>query len=116
MIFLKISLGIFFLRIVIRPWHAIFVYAIMTVSTAFGIAYFFFALFQCGNPTKILENKLAGHCQSASTQLGMGYTHASVQAFSDWAFASLPVIILWDAKMDRRTKASVAFILMLGAA
>ncbi|KAI9660556.1 MAG: hypothetical protein M1821_009908 [Bathelium mastoideum] len=88
----------------------------MAISTTYGIAYFFFALFQCGNPSQILENKLAGRCQSATIQLGMGYTHAAVQALADWAFAILPVFIIWSANMDRRTKVSVGLILMLGAA
>ncbi|KAF2230085.1 hypothetical protein EV356DRAFT_454598 [Viridothelium virens] len=115
MVFFKISLGTFLLRLVIRRWHTIFIYAFMTLSTIYGIVYFFFALFQCGNPTKILENKLAGRCQPASVQLGMGYTHVAVQALVDWAFATLPVVIMWNANMNRRSKFSVAFILMLGA-
>ena len=116
MVVFKISLGVFFLRIVVRAWHAIFIYMVMLISTTFGIAYFFVALWQCGNPVNILENKLAGHCQSASAILGMGYTHAAVQAFTDWSFAILPVIILWNANIDLRSKFSVGFILMLGAA
>lgn len=116
MIFFKISLGVFLLRIVIRPWHTVFIYVVMAISTSIGLAYFFFAIWQCGNPNKILENKLTGHCQPASVQLGMAYTHAAVQAFTDWSFASLPVVIMWNANMDRRSKVSVAFILMLGAA
>ena len=112
----KISLGAFLLRIVVLPWHTVFIYVVMAISTSYGVAYFFFALFQCGEPTKILENKLAGHCQSAQVQLGMGYTHAAVQALTDWAFAVLPILIMWNAKMDRQSKVSVAFILMLGAA
>ncbi|KAL9089752.1 MAG: hypothetical protein Q9165_005546 [Trypethelium subeluteriae] len=115
MVFFKISLGTFLLRLVIRKWHTIFIYVFMTLSTVYGIVYFFFALFQCGNPTKILENKLAGRCQPASVQLGMGYTHVTVQALVDWAFATLPVVIMWNANMNRRTKFSVAFVLMLGA-
>ncbi|KAI9705163.1 MAG: hypothetical protein M1820_005310 [Bogoriella megaspora] len=72
-------------------------------------------LLKCGNPTKILENKLTGHCIASNVQLGFSNMHVAVSAATDWTLAILPVIILWNANMDRRTKASVGGILMLGA-
>jgi len=50
MIFVKLSLGMFFLRIVLQRWQQWLVKGVMAMSVVFGIAYTFFVIFQCGAP------------------------------------------------------------------
>lgn len=88
----------------------------MAISVSYGISYFFVVLFQCGNPIyypwRIIIDKV---CLSHPAIEGTSYTHAVVAAFSDWAYAILPMIYLYSSKLDMRSKISVGFILGLGS-
>ncbi|KAK4994818.1 hypothetical protein LTR66_005241 [Elasticomyces elasticus] len=112
---LKIALGIFFLRVVIKPWQRYTIYAAMSVSVIYGIFYFFMAIFQCGLPSHALDNARAENCLPPSVVLGLGYTHGTINAVTDWTFGLLPAFVLWDSGMPRADKLSVYGILALGA-
>ncbi|KAF1990206.1 hypothetical protein K402DRAFT_369989 [Aulographum hederae CBS 113979] len=114
---LKIALGIFFLRILIKPWQRTTIYCVMAISTIFGVAMICFASFLCGyvpNPETYLTRKLAGKCVSDESQLGMMYTHGVISAVTDWIYALLPMLMLRDSQLRRREKITVAFIILLG--
>ncbi|KAG9645928.1 hypothetical protein KCU64_g10726, partial [Aureobasidium melanogenum] len=57
---LKISLAIFFLRIVVRPWQRKVIYAATTVYAVYATAFAFVAVFQCGIPTNFLIKEATG--------------------------------------------------------
>lgn len=42
--------------------------------------------------------------------------HGSIMAVGDWMCAVLPIFLVWDLQMNKRTKTSVAMILAIGAA
>lgn len=110
----KISLGIFYLRLVIRPWHRYIVYGAMIVSTTFGCILFFVAIFNCGNPALYLENEIAGTCIPTDILFGIQYTGAAVNAATDWTFAILPICLLAKAEMPKAAKVSAGLVLLLG--
>lgn len=49
--FLKLSLGIFLVRIVSHKSHKIIIYVVMAVSTVWGVVAMMVAIFQCGYPS-----------------------------------------------------------------
>jgi hypothetical protein len=117
MLALKMSLGTFFLRILVRTWERRIIYIIVTVSTLYGIGLFFFAVFQCG----IFENafdfwsKLTSHrCITPPQVKTVTYTYAIITIATDFAFALLPVKTLWESAMQMKEKLIVGFILLLG--
>jgi len=113
---LKISLGIFFNRIIVTPWQRYIIYGIVALSTLQSLANFFFIIFRCGSsPGHYLIMQLEGKCAPRWLNLLFLYMHAAVTTITDWIFATLPVCILWNSKMDIRSKLSVGFILALGA-
>jgi hypothetical protein len=114
-LFLKLSLGLFFLRVLIKKWQRKIVYATMLISTVINIYHCFFVLFSCGNPRLYLENTLQRKCVRKSVEVGLAYEQATVTTLTDWVFALLPIPLLWNASMDLRSKLSVGFILSLGA-
>lgn len=134
--FLKLSLGIFLVRIINRKSHRILVYVVMTISTMWGIAVSLVAVFQCGYPKNadfyIQQRKLSiyfccvlhgtdedsglyGRCISGDMAVGFTYSHAVVSASSDVIFTTLPLFILRDAQINKRAKIVLGVILMLGA-
>lgn len=114
-IFLKLSLGVFFLRICIKKWQKYLIYGIMGFNTFINIFHIFFITFMCGSPGNFFMNALEGKCVSNRTILGVAYEQGVVTTSTDWIYAILPVTILWHAQMDRRTKSVCAFVLSLGA-
>jgi hypothetical protein len=119
MLTLKISLGLFFLRIMSEKWQKWIIYVTLFISTSFGISNFFFSIFQCGYFNSIwvfLERRITlEHCVSRAAGLGMSYTQSAVATLSDWTFAALPLFVLKDLHMQKREKYTIMFILSLGA-
>ena len=111
---LKVSLTIFFLRIVIRPWQRAVIWAAFTLYTFYGIVYFFFAVFQCRNPAQFFINVLEGRCLSFGILLPMGYVQSALNAVTDWVFAILPLFVLWRAQLPLRAKVTACACLLLG--
>ncbi|KAF2849197.1 hypothetical protein T440DRAFT_499999 [Plenodomus tracheiphilus IPT5] len=116
MMTLKISLGIFFARIVIKPWHFILIYITVGINIISSLAAFFYCLFRCGvDINQYVLQQLQHKCTSQPLDLFIAYQSASFNTLTDFVFLTLPIIILWNANMDRKSKISVGFILCLGA-
>src|ERR1700761_6211132 len=116
---LKLSLGIFFLRIMAFTWQRWVIYCVMAVSTTIGTIYFFIGVFQCGYFSNIwvfLERRttLQG-CIPVPAALGVAYTQASLSALTDWICAILPLFMLRNTHIRRREKYIVFGIISLGA-
>lgn len=112
--FLKISLGLFFLRVVLKKWQRKVVYATMFLSTIINIYHAIFLIFSCGSPQHYLERTIQMKCVRKSVELGLAYEQAAITTITDFVFALLPLPLLWNASMDRRSKISVGCILGLG--
>jgi hypothetical protein len=54
-------------------------------------------------------------CLPEGPTLGITYALAAVNAAADWAFGTLPIFIVWDLKMELKTKFLVAGILAFAA-
>ena len=48
MMMVKISLGIFFARIVVAPWHLTLIYVTIGVNVLSSVSAFFYCIFRCG--------------------------------------------------------------------
>ncbi|CAG5142597.1 uncharacterized protein ALTATR162_LOCUS1182 [Alternaria atra] len=112
----KISLAIFFLRIMVKRCHFILVYVTVGVNIISSASAFFYCFFRCGpSLEKYAMNQLINECASRDLDLFMAYQQAAFSTFTDVVFLLLPVPILWYANMDKRSKFSVGFILCLAA-
>lgn len=117
MILLKISLGIFFLRITTYKWQRIAVYCSVIAAVIVGLAYFFFAIFQCGTPVTALSQfyrRLQNQCVTDGQILAIGYFHAAVSTATDLLFCLIPIPMIYKSSLGKRNKLTVYFILSLG--
>jgi len=114
MVFLKISLGIFYLRFISQHWQRVVIYTTVALNTLYGVLLFFVAIFQCGDPTLYLSNELKAICMPNGPLYGVQLTGAIVNASTDWILALLPIFVLAKANMPKRTKASAGCIILLG--
>ncbi|KAH0363448.1 hypothetical protein KCU65_g7397, partial [Aureobasidium melanogenum] len=114
-IIFKLSLAIFFLRVINERWQRQVIIASVTLYTLFGTAWLFIAIFQCGNPADYGKNEAAGKCLPFRTVLRpLNYTHGVLNAVTDWIFAIIPIFVVRAAQMGRQQKITVITILGLG--
>lgn len=113
----KISLAIFFLRVVNERWQRQVIWATVSIYTLVGIVWFFVAIFECGNPLQFAEKAALGQCLSWKRVLEpFNYFHGTLNAVTDWIFAIIPIFVVRGAQMTREARLSVIAILALGAA
>ncbi|KAF1363172.1 hypothetical protein EJ07DRAFT_163073 [Lizonia empirigonia] len=113
---LKFSIGYFYLRVAIQPWHVWTIKVLMGGTILFSIVYFFLVMFQC-IPVSEFWNRYPAteKCISAGPTKGITYALAAVNAAADWALGTIPFFIVWDLQMKLKTKALVAGILAFAA-
>lgn len=114
---LKISVGFFLLRIAIVRLHIWIIRIIMVVSGIVGIAYTFVVIFQC-KPVSFwwdLNPTHTGTCLSPTLVVYCAFVVSGLNAFADWAFAILPVVIVQRLHMKKRMKVVVASVIALAA-
>jgi hypothetical protein len=113
---LKISLGIFFARIVVKSWQLILIYTTVGINIFSSATALFYCFFRCGpNLNKYVMQQLMDRCTSKGLDLFISYQQAAVTTLTDLVFVVLTLLILWNANMSLRSKVSVGFILCLAA-
>jgi hypothetical protein len=111
----KVSLGLFFLRVLIEKWQRKVVHWTLIIFSTYSVGYFFYAIFQCGIPNGAVfwERKITSQCTSDATGLGLGYTHGILTALTDMVFVVLPFPVVRRARLNLREKMIVGGILGL---
>ncbi|KAI1131565.1 hypothetical protein F5Y10DRAFT_261946 [Nemania abortiva] len=116
---LKLTVGLFLLRICAKRWHKMAIYTALIVCVGFNVFYLLMATFQCRpvefyweqytNPT------ITGTCLPAQVVTGLTYAACGVNAAGDWVLGLLPIALVRGLDLMRRQKISIAGILALGA-
>ena len=113
---LKIALGIFLLRVALKKAHIWIIRVVMLGTVVFGTTYFFLMLLQCNPISQFwMVSPGSSKCMNPKIITYTTYTAAGVTALADWTFGILPIFIVWDLKMPRKSKIMVAGILAFGA-
>ncbi|KAI9046882.1 hypothetical protein LZ554_008960 [Drepanopeziza brunnea f. sp. 'monogermtubi'] len=113
---LKLSIGVFLLRIAVKEWHRICLYLTMGLVLLFSVGYLFFLVFQC-SPVDFFWLQFSqkpGTCVNPDIVGALTYTHSGLNASADIILAFLPVHIVSQLHMNLRTKITVSLILSLG--
>jgi hypothetical protein len=115
-ILLKISLGLFFLRIITERWQRNVIYAGVAVNSLYGIIYFGLCTFGCGDPSKYLLHISLQQCISIKhVVIPASYVFTSLNAALDWIMALLPIATIWNLNMPTTTKFWAYLLMLMGA-
>ena len=113
---LKISLGIFFARIMVKRWQLIVVYTIVTISSVSSTSAFFYCLLRCGpDMDQYVLRQLQNVCTPRGLDRFFAYQQATFTLLTDCVFVLLPIPLLWSTNMRIEAKLLVGFILSLAA-
>jgi hypothetical protein len=114
MIFAKISIGIFLLRVTVRPIHHYIIYTVMGATCVISTVFFFLSIFQC-SPVSYFWNRSipGGSCINIDVIIGIAYLYSGVAALCDFTFGLLPVVMIMNLNMPMKTKILLAPILSM---
>lgn len=89
---------------------------LLAVSAVYGLFYVLTAIFACGDPSKIADTLLGSQkCLPVAFGLATGYLYGAINVIADWTFVLIPITVLLDSELDRRSKISVSIVMALGA-
>ncbi|TVY83984.1 hypothetical protein LSUE1_G001347 [Lachnellula suecica] len=112
----RLSIAILLLRICIKTSHKLIIYGTLVAVFVFSTFYFFLIIFQC-HPVSFFWGQyegMKGSCINPAAVPAASIAHSVVSFTADWVLGLLPIALIWDLKMNRRTKVSVAGLLSLG--
>ncbi|KAH8205155.1 hypothetical protein TruAng_000720 [Truncatella angustata] len=115
MILSKTSVAYFLLRLSPFPVHRAIIYVSLGCTVVCGIAFFFMAMFQCW-PIHYFWNRIpgTGSCVLIDVIINFTYAYSAFSIITDFAFTILPIWLIWQLRMDLKTK--LALIPILGMA
>jgi len=114
---LRVTVGMFLLRIVSRKVHRVIIHTLNAIGIAFGACYLATIVFQC-IPLPYFWERLdmngVGICFDANISVRMTIAATVVGAVIDWSFGLLPIWVLWTVHLSSRRKIVVCSLLGLG--
>ncbi|POR36571.1 Uncharacterized protein TPAR_03259 [Tolypocladium paradoxum] len=111
---IRVSVCLFLLRIVTKKVHRWIVHVLLAVVSTASVGLLLATIFQCVPPSFFwnqMKPGAEGYCIDQQTVTSLAFVHGSVSALSAWVVGLLPVVILWNVRMDRRTKITVTALL-----
>lgn len=115
MMFIKLSIGVFLLRLAVQKRYKWIIYISMVVVFVWSTALFFWDIFQCRPVAAQWDYTLPNYtCVSADEVVTAAYALSVLNIVTDWLYALLPVPMIWKVKMTAQAKATVVAILGLG--
>ncbi|CEJ57875.1 integral membrane protein [Penicillium brasilianum] len=113
----KVSIIITLLRITVSRLHAWILYAAITLATAVGLVFLLFTIFQCSPvPYFWHQGSTSSHgtCVNKDTLIAIAYLYSVGAAVTDLTIGLLPVALIWNLRMNQRTKFAIIGVLGIG--
>ncbi|KAL7619805.1 hypothetical protein AAE478_010350 [Parahypoxylon ruwenzoriense] len=110
----KVSVGFFLMRISPIVYYRRILQGVMTFLMAYTFACFMTLMLQCKDLAVLWDPMVKTTCWTPRTLLGLSYANSTINIVTDVFFALLPIPMLWNVKINARTKASLICVLGLG--
>lgn len=114
---LKLSIGIFLLRIAVAKTHKIIIWTAVGLTEVYSAFFFFLFVLQC-RPSSYFWTQYTGgtgSCIDPVITVDATYAYSAISCLVDWTLGLIPVFMIWDLQMNPRTKLTVGLILAVGA-
>ncbi|KAI0098555.1 hypothetical protein GGR51DRAFT_538178 [Nemania sp. FL0031] len=113
MIFAKISIALFLLRITVHRAQRWIIYIITALTCIAGLTLVFIVAFQCKPLARAWDGDIPGSCISVQAIPISTYTYSALAVVTDLTFTILPIFIVWHLQMNKRTKLALVPIFSL---
>ncbi|KAK3362788.1 integral membrane protein [Lasiosphaeria hispida] len=113
---IRTSIAVFLLRIATVKTHRYIIHFSIATTWMLSLVYLFLLLFQCTPISHYYEQVLGqpGSCIDKDVVPSMTIAHSIISALTDFLLALLPAVMLWDVKLNKRTKTWIATLLGMG--
>lgn len=109
----KVSIALALLRLTISRRHSIILWVVIGVSIAVGLVFWFMLTLQC-IPVSYFWNRTGhGTCLKINQLIVIAYVYSVVAMLCDFTLGLLPIVLVWNLQMSRRTKCALAGILSM---
>ncbi|KAH8646682.1 hypothetical protein BX600DRAFT_154613 [Xylariales sp. PMI_506] len=115
MMFVKLSIGFFLLRLVVQRRYIYTIWISMVIIFIWSTVLFFWDLFLC-NPVAAQWDAsiIQQTCAAPQAQINAAYALSVMSVLSDWLYALLPVFLVWKMNMSINKRLTVICVLGLG--
>jgi hypothetical protein len=112
---LKISIGLYFARLVVTPTDRYLNYAVITYSTLNGVFYAFFNIFLCGGSfgLRYAQKMADGQCVSSNGRIGAALVYGVSMAITDVTFVAVALNKPRTSMMTVKQKVTIGGVLVL---
>ncbi|KAL6714380.1 hypothetical protein ACLMJK_007803 [Lecanora helva] len=112
----KISVSLFILRLInrTRKKTTYLIYALMATVIVTTVALVITFLLECRPLNAVYNPRVHGKCYSKHVVYGVAYGQGAVSIITDFACAALPIFVLRNLQMKRKTKIALSVIMGLG--
>ncbi|KAH8880950.1 hypothetical protein GQ53DRAFT_617441, partial [Thozetella sp. PMI_491] len=115
MMFIKLSIGFFLLRLAIQRRYAYILWTTMVIVFIWSAVLFFWDVFLCTPVAAQWDFRILDQtCASPEAQISAAYSLSVLCILTDWLYALLPIAIIWSIQMDLTKRLAVVCILALG--
>lgn len=104
MITVKISIGLFLLRVTVKRLHRWIIYTSVALSVLTGVTFFFVTVFQCAPISYFWEKNQPGRCVPTDVIIGLTFLYSAVSIITDFTFAILPIFLIMGLNMSMNMK------------
>jgi hypothetical protein len=114
---IRFSIAMFLYRLAVQRPHRIIIWVNLGVVLVTSLVYWFIVIFQCNPPSYFWSAVLGGKgsCLNPAIMPDTTIVYSIFMAMSDLCLAALPVWMLWNVKLNRRTKVTIGVLLSMGA-
>ncbi|KAJ5669587.1 hypothetical protein N7462_010657 [Penicillium macrosclerotiorum] len=114
----KISIALALLRLTVKRIHRMILWGIIGLVIVIGLMFWLILLLDC-QPISYFWDRVdptaSGTCLAVDVLLGIAYLYSCLTIICDFTLGILPIILVWNLQMNRRTKIAVGGILSMGA-
>jgi hypothetical protein len=111
---IKLSLGLYFLRVLPHRWQRVVAYSLIIVSTIVNFNNSWWAMFSCGTPTNYADRFLEGKCEFHGIRIPFVlYFQGATNMLVDIVLLALPISTILKSMLNTRAKLSVLFMFFL---
>ncbi|OTB20559.1 hypothetical protein K445DRAFT_362705 [Daldinia sp. EC12] len=114
----KLTVGIFLFRICSQAWQKTVICTVLLLCLVYHLFYAFMTAFQC-QPVAYFwfryTTNMEGKCWGNDLVMGCTYAAAGINAFTDWVLGLLPIALVRNLELSKRSKILVSCTLALGS-
>ncbi|RFU35292.1 hypothetical protein B7463_g1045, partial [Scytalidium lignicola] len=115
MTLIKLAVAIFLLRIAVKRRFIWLIKGSMVILTVWSLSLFLFTIFECSPVQAQWDITITdGKCISPHSIEQATYAQSALGISTDWFYAVLPLLMLWNVKLGIRKKVTVGIILGMG--